>query len=135
MVTNGIYDTALDLLRSMTGNPSALFHEHQFEAIESLVQNRQKMLVVQRTGWGKSAVYFIATSMLRRMGKGPSIIISPLIALMRNQIASASKLGLTVVTINSSLTEQERNNSESLIINGRADAIIISPEQLANQDL
>lgn len=129
------YDTALDLLRRMTASRSAEFHEHQYEAIESLVLKREKMLVVQRTGWGKSAVYFIATSMLRHAGKGPTIIISPLIALMRNQIAGASKLGLKIATINSSLSKDERKVNEDLITSQQADAIIIAPEQLASQYL
>lgn len=130
-----LYETALAMLKSMTGSQSAEFHEHQYEAIESLVQKSRKMLVVQRTGWGKSAVYFIATLLLRRSGKGPSIIISPLIALMRNQISSAKKLGLNVVSINSSLSQEDRLRNENLIIAQQADAIIISPEQLANQNL
>lgn len=132
---NELYETSLAMLKNMTGSESAAFHEHQYEAIESLVAGRHKMLVVQRTGWGKSAVYFIATSLLRGKGKGPSIIISPLIALMRNQISSARKLGLNVVTINSSLSDAERQQNERFIIEQRADAIIISPEQLANQNI
>lgn len=135
MEENGIYQSALTLLRNMTCNESVAFHEYQYEAIELLVAHRRKMLVVQRTGWGKSAVYFISTSLLRQMGKGPSIIISPLIALMRNQIDSASRLGLRVVTINSSLSPAERKKNEGLIVSQQVDAIIISPEQLANQYL
>lgn len=129
-----INQTALDLLRCMTGSQEATFHDDQYEAIESLVVRRQRMLVVQRTGWGKSAVYFISTAMLRKNGAGPSIIISPLIALMRNQIASAHKLGLNVVTINSSLSKPEREFNERMIRNQKVDAIIVSPEQLGNQE-
>ncbi|TNE91459.1 MAG: RecQ family ATP-dependent DNA helicase [Gammaproteobacteria bacterium] len=135
MEANTLYEPALCLLKTMTGNASAGFHQHQYEAIEALVAQQKKMLVVQRTGWGKSAVYFIATSLLRGMGRGPSIIISPLIALMRNQISSAENLGLSVVTINSSLSQAERQRNEQLVIAQQADAIIISPEQLANQNL
>ena len=135
MEENGIYQSSLMLLRDMTGSGSATFHDHQYEAIESLVVRKQKMLVVQRTGWGKSAVYFISASLLRRMGKGPAIIISPLIALMRNQVESAARLGLNVVTINSSLSQADREHNESLIAAKQVDAIIISPEQLANQNL
>ena len=128
-------DLALDLLREMTRNASASFHADQYESIYELVQNRRKMLVVQKTGWGKSAVYFIATKLLRQQGKGPSIIISPLIALMRNQIDSAARLGLNVVSINSSLSQQERESNEAAISAQQVDAIIISPEQLANENL
>lgn len=128
-------DMALDLLREMTRDPSASFHADQYESIHELVHNRNKLLVVQKTGWGKSAVYFIATKLLRQQGKGPTIIISPLIALMRNQIDSASRLGLRVVTINSSLSQQEREANENAILSQQADAIIISPEQLANEQL
>jgi ATP-dependent DNA helicase RecQ len=128
-------DQALSLLQEMTNNPAAEFHQHQYEAISELVENRRKMLVVQKTGWGKSAVYFIATKLLRQQGRGPSIIISPLIALMRNQIDSARRLGLDVVTINSSLSPAERTINENKITNQQVDAIIISPEQLANENL
>ena len=128
-------EQAIELLREMTGNSSAVFHTDQYESIDELVTNRRKMLVVQRTGWGKSAVYFIATKLLRMQGKGPTIIISPLIALMRNQISSASKLGLKVISINSSLSQNERAANEREVSNGQADAIIISPEQLANENL
>lgn len=128
-------ERAESLLREMTGNPSAYFHSDQYESIHELVQNRKKMLVVQKTGWGKSAVYFIATKILREQKNGPSIIISPLIALMRNQIDSAARLGLNVVSINSSLSQYERQVNEQKIIAKQVDAIIISPEQLANENL
>ncbi len=127
-----MHKMAIQFLRQMTNNPSAEFHDGQFESIYELVANTRKMLVVQKTGWGKSAVYFISTKLLREAGKGPTIIISPLIALMRNQIFSAAKLGLNVVTINSSLDKTEREANERAIISQRADAILISPEQLAN---
>ena len=80
MSNTQVYQANLSMLRKMTGSTSAVFHDGQYEAISALVSQRQKMLVVQRTGWGKSAVYFITTCMLRQMGAGPSIIISPLIA-------------------------------------------------------
>jgi ATP-dependent DNA helicase RecQ len=127
-----IEQRALAHLRTMTNNASAQFHDGQLEAITELVENRRQMLVVQKTGWGKSAVYFIATKLLREQGNGPSIIISPLIALMRNQIPSAGRLGLSVATVNSSLSKNERSTNEDLITGGQLDAIIIAPEQLAN---
>ncbi len=130
-----IEQQAVTHLRMMTNNPSAQFHDGQLEAIMELVTNHRQMLVVQKTGWGKSAVYFIATKLLIDQGKGPSIIISPLIALMRNQIQSAARLGVRVVTINSSLSQQERAGNEAKIIAGEVDAIIIAPEQLANDNL
>lgn len=128
-------EQAVDFLCQMTGNTKADFHDEQYESIFELVERKRKLLVVQKTGWGKSAVYFIATKLLRLQGKGPSIIISPLIALMRNQIDSAARLGLNVVSINSSLSPQERAANERQIINQQVDAIIISPEQLANENL
>lgn len=129
-----IEQRALSHLRTMTSNLSAQFHDGQLEAITELVENSRQMLVVQKTGWGKSAVYFIATKILRDNNKGPSIIISPLIALMRNQIQSAARLGLKVATMNSSLSQHERTANESMITNGNVDAIIIAPEQLANDN-
>ncbi len=125
---------ALQYLREMTGNVNATFHYDQWESIEGLVENKDKLLVVQRTGWGKSAVYFISTKLLRQQGCGLSVIISPLISLMRNQIENAAKLGLEIVTINSSLTEDERAFNEDKLKAGKADAVIISPEQLGNDN-
>ncbi|MFT6905279.1 MAG: ATP-dependent DNA helicase RecQ [Oleiphilaceae bacterium] len=124
---------ALTHLRAMTNKPTAQFHEGQLEAIVELAINNRQMLVVQKTGWGKSAVYFIATKLLIAQNRGPSIIISPLISLMRNQIQSAARFGLRVVTINSSLSREERAENESRITSRQVDAIIIAPEQLANE--
>lgn len=128
-------DQALALLREMTGNPAAEFHDGQFQAISQLVEYQSKLLVVQKTGWGKSAVYFIATKLLRMQGKGPTIIISPLIALMRNQIERAGQLGLKVVSINSSQSPEQNDYAKQQIINQNVDAVIISPEQLANDEM
>ena len=126
-----IKDQALTLLRNSLDNQEANFHEHQWESISTLVENRGRLLVVQRTGWGKSAVYFIATQLLRKQGYGPTIIISPLLALMRNQIDSAAKYGVKLGTINSSNTDDENNQTIVNIQNENLDAIIISPEQLS----
>lgn len=126
-----IKDQAVALLRNSLGNKEASFHEHQWESISTLVEKRGRLLVVQRTGWGKSAVYFIATQILRKQGYGPTIIISPLLALMRNQIDSAAKYGVKLGTINSSNTDNENNQTIVNIQNENLDAIIISPEQLS----
>lgn len=127
-----MYQQALYYLKLMTNNANATFHPDQWKAIQALAQEQKRLLVIQKTGWGKSAVYFITTKLLRDQGAGPSIIISPLISLMRNQIAAAKKLGLRVSTINSSLSKEERADNERLIQHGLVDAVIISPEQLAN---
>src|SRR3954453_15963330 len=100
MTVATLQDEALALLRELAG-PDAEFRGHQLEAIADLVEERRRVLCVQRTGWGKSAVYFIATALLRRGGAGPTVLISPLLALMRNQIAAAQRLGLRAVTVNS----------------------------------
>src|SRR3954464_14434591 len=84
-------DRAAELLRELAG-PDARFREHQLEAVRDLVADRARVLCVQRTGWGKSAVYFLATALLREAGTGPTLIVSPLLALMRNQIAAAARL-------------------------------------------
>src|SRR3954471_23363637 len=86
-------DRAAELLRELAG-PQARFREHQLEAGRDLVADRARVLCVQRTGWGKSAVYFLATSLLRQAGAGPTLIVSPLLALMRNQITAAERLGI-----------------------------------------
>src|SRR6266540_6488215 len=92
-------------LRALAG-ADARFRDDQWTAIEALVSGRRRALVVQRTGWGKSAVYFVATALLRAAGCGPSVIISPLLALMRNQIAAAEHAGIRARTVNSDNTEE-----------------------------
>src|SRR5918997_6705201 len=96
---------ATELLHALAG-PDAVFREHQLEAIADLVEDRARVLCVQRTGWGKSAVYFIATALLRSRGAGPTLIVSPLLALMRNQIAAAAAAGTRAVTVNSSNVDE-----------------------------
>ena len=97
------YDAAraLELLRSGSGRTDAAFRDDQEAAIRHLVEGRGRLLVVQKTGWGKSFVYFIATRLLREAGLGPALLVSPLLALMRNQIAAAERMGLSAATINS----------------------------------
>src|ERR1700689_4207343 len=92
---------ALALLRLGSGRTDVLFREGQEEAIRHVVEGRGRLLVVQKTGWGKSFVYFIATKLLRETGNGPALLISPLLALMRNQIAAAERMGVRAATINS----------------------------------
>jgi ATP-dependent DNA helicase RecQ len=122
------------LLRASVGNPEATFHDGQWESIEALVGGRKKLLVVQKTGWGKSSVYFISTRLLRDMGAGPTIIISPLLALMRNQIEAAGRLGVRAATINSSLPQEQCERVARQAAAGELDALIISPEKLANDE-
>jgi len=124
---------ALELLRTALEDPDAEFREGQWEAINRLVNHRRKMLVVQRTGWGKSSVYFISTRILRDEGSGPTIIISPLLALMRNQIEAAERLNINAVTINSSNTDEWETVTQQ-ILNNEVDAVLISPERLSNEN-
>src|SRR5437763_12002998 len=123
--------SADDLLRALAG-PGARFREHQREAIDDLVLARRRVLCVQRTGWGKSAVYFIATAMLRAAGEGPTLLISPLLALMRNQIEAAERLGLRAVTINSSNTK-DWPELERALHTDSVDLLLVSPERLADE--
>ena len=97
---------ALDLLRLATDDADVNFRRGQWEAIDSLVNRRARLLVIERTGWGKSSVYFIATRILRNRGRGPTLIVSPLLALMRNQINAARRLGIRALTINSANREE-----------------------------
>ncbi len=121
---------AESVLRALAG-PQARLREDQWQAIEALVADRRRCLVVQRTGWGKSAVYFAATALLRARGSGPTVIVSPLLALMRNQIAAAERAGLRAATINSAnLTEW--SEVEERIRLGEVDLLLISPERLNN---
>ncbi|WP_043504666.1 RecQ family ATP-dependent DNA helicase [Streptomyces glaucescens] len=112
---------------------AARLREDQWRAIEALVAERRRALVVQRTGWGKSAVYFVATALLRARGSGPTVIVSPLLALMRNQVDSAARAGIHARTINSSNTE-EWDAVQAEIAAGAVDVLLVSPERLNNPD-
>ena len=124
---------ALELLRIGTGIADGQFREYQEDAIRHVVEGRGKLLVVQKTGWGKSFVYFIATKMLREARAGPALLISPLLSLMRNQIAAAERMGVRAVTINSD-NKSEWNDVETQIRDDSVDILLISPERLANED-
>ncbi|WP_322937385.1 RecQ family ATP-dependent DNA helicase [Nocardioides bizhenqiangii] len=113
------------------GQGEAELYDDQWAAIEALVVARRRALVVQRTGWGKSAVYFVATLLLREEGSGPTVIISPLLALMRNQIAAAERAGIRAVTINSTNMEQWEETNAA-IQRGEVDVLLVSPERLNN---
>ena len=123
---------ALEILRTLTGGgDDTNFHDGQFEAIETLVDGRRRALVVQRTGWGKSAVYFVATLLLRRQGAGPTILVSPLLALMRDQIAAASRAGVRAVAINST-NAHEWDDVLGQLQRDEVDVLLVSPERLNN---
>ncbi|HQR26307.1 MAG TPA: DEAD/DEAH box helicase, partial [Nocardioides sp.] len=118
-------------LRALVGTPAAVLREDQWAAIEALAVERRRALVVQRTGWGKSAVYFVATALLRARGAGPTVIVSPLLALMRNQIAAAERAGIRAVTLNSANVEQWEE-VRGAIAAGEVDVLLVSPERLNN---
>jgi ATP-dependent DNA helicase RecQ len=123
-------ETTLALLRQMLG-PGAEFRDGQWEAIDLAANQRQRLLVVQRTGWGKSVVYFLAARILRDAGAGPTLLISPLLSLMRNQILAAERLGIRAATIHSENLEDWAQVETDLQSN-RVDVLMISPERLAN---
>ena len=116
-----------------SGATTPSLRDDQWQAIEALVVDRRRALVVQRTGWGKSAVYFVATGLLRAQGSGPTLIVSPLLALMRNQVDAAARAGITAHTINSSNTE-EWEVVEAALATSSVDVLLISPERLNNPD-
>lgn len=122
---------ALELLRAGTQNPAANFRDGQEAAIRHIVEGRGRLLVVEKTGWGKSSVYFIATKLLRENGKGPTLLISPLLSLMRNQIEAARRMGVRAATIHSDNVDQW-SDIETQVRNGEVDILLISPERLAN---
>jgi ATP-dependent DNA helicase RecQ len=125
------YQRALELLRQGTRNVAAEFREDQARAIQHMVEGRSRLLVVQKTGWGKSFVYFIATKLLREQGAGPALLVSPLLALMRNQIEAAERMSVRACSITS---ENQENWSwvESQLLESKVDILLISPERLAN---
>lgn len=126
-------EDALQLLRRAVGDKNAEFHPGQWEAIDGVVARGGRHLVVQRTGWGKSLVYFMATRILRDQGAGPTLVISPLLALMRDQQRAADRLGLTAVRIDSSNRDSWSAVSQ-VLEDDEADLLFISPERLANRD-
>ena len=117
---------ALAALRELVGRDDADFHDRQYEAIEALVDGRRRALVVQRTGWGKSAVYFVATLLLRRRGGGPTVLVSPLLALMRDQIAAAERAGVRAVAINST-NPHEWADVQQRLADDAVDVLLVSP--------
>src|SRR5450759_677424 len=123
---------SMELLKLGAGLPNARFRDGQEEAIRHVVEGRGRLLVVQKTGWGKSFVYFIATKLLRESGAGPALLISPLLALMRNQIAAATRMGVRAVTIHSDNLE-DWDAVELQIQQNAVDILLISPERLANE--
>src|SRR3954447_23506544 len=129
-VTTDLRERAEELLRALAG-PAAVLRDDQWTAIEALVVRRRRALVVQRTGWGKSAVYFIATKLLREQGAGATVIVSPLLALMRNQIDAAARAGIHAHTINSANLE-EWDDVEAAVHRGATDVLLVSPERLNN---
>src|SRR3954447_4027133 len=129
-VTTDLRERAEELLRALAG-PAAVLRDDQWTAIEALVVRRRRALVVQRTGWGKSAVYFIATKLLREQGAGATVIVSPLLALMRNQIDAAARAGIHAHTINSANLE-EWDEVEAAVHRGETDVLLVSPERLNN---
>ncbi|MEU6220346.1 RecQ family ATP-dependent DNA helicase [Streptomyces sp. NPDC047022] len=125
-------DAILAELVGRPGSPARL-REDQWQAVAALVEERRRALVVQRTGWGKSAVYFVATALLRRRGCGPTVIVSPLLALMRNQVESAARAGITARTINSANPEEWDAIHEE-VERGETDVLLVSPERLNSVD-
>ena len=125
-------DSARALLQRMLG-PGAEFRAGQWEAIDQAANQRQRLLVVQRTGWGKSVVYFLASKILRDAGAGPALLISPLLSLMRNQLAAAERLGLKAATIHSE-NQEEWPAVEAGLEANQVDLLMVSPERLGNAD-
>ena len=133
-MTKTIYsaERALELLRLGSGQVHASFRDGQEEAIQQITDGEHRLLVVQKTGWGKSFVYFISTKILREAGCGPALLVSPLLALMRNQIAAAERMGVRAATINSD-NIAKWTEVEAKIKQNEIDILLISPERLANE--
>lgn len=134
MTTTGtdLRTRAEEVLRTLAG-PEARLREDQWTAIDALVSQRRRALVVQRTGWGKSAVYFVATALLREAGAGATVIVSPLLALMRNQIDAAARAGIRAATVNSANTADWERTYDAVEA-GEVDVLLVSPERLNNPD-
>jgi ATP-dependent DNA helicase RecQ len=126
-----LHDEALTALRRLVGRGDADFRDGQWEAVADLVAHHRRVLVVQRTGWGKSAVYFVSTALLRAAGAGPTLIVSPLLALMRDQVAAAARAGVRAVTMNSA-NAHEWGEVTAALADDRVDVLLVSPERLNN---
>jgi ATP-dependent DNA helicase RecQ len=124
-------EQALSLLHTMLGEQSN-FRPGQWEAIEAIAIHKKRALVVQCTGWGKSLVYFLATKLLRDQGAGPTLLISPLLSLMRNQIEMAGRIGIRANTIHSA-NREEWDTVETALKDNACDILLISPERLNNE--
>jgi len=129
--SSGTADAAAEVLRRLVGRDDAVLRDGQGEAVEALVDRRARALVVQRTGWGKSAVYFVSTALLRARGAGPTLLVSPLLALMRDQVAAAARAGVRAVEI-SSATAHEADEARRALAADEVDVLLISPERLVN---
>ena len=129
-----MYDArrALELLRAGARQRDAGFREGQEEAIRHVVEGRGRLLVVQKTGWGKSFVYFIATKLLRESDMGPALLVSPLLALMRNQIEAADRMGARAATIHSD-NQDDWREVEDAVRRDEVDILLVSPERFANE--
>ncbi|NCC58177.1 MAG: ATP-dependent DNA helicase RecQ, partial [Synergistales bacterium] len=123
---------ALNYLRQALDNPEAVFRPGQWESIDALLAGK-RMLVVQRTGWGKSMVYFLGTKLLREQGFGPTLLVSPLLSLMRDQVKAAERIGVKAETINSA-NQEEWQQIQQNVNSGETDILLISPERLANEN-
>jgi ATP-dependent DNA helicase RecQ len=119
------------VLDRLVGHPGTAFREGQWEAVDALVNHGRRALVVQRTGWGKSAVYFVATALLRRSGSGPTLLVSPLLALMRDQVAAAGRAGVRAAEISSSNADRWGEVLAALEAD-EVDVLLVSPERLEN---
>ena len=126
------HERALELLRIGSGRADATFRDGQEEAIRHIVEGRGRLLVVQKTGWGKSFVYFIANKLLRESGSGPALLISPLLALMRNQVEAARRMGLRAEAIHSE-NPTDHARIEAAFLHNDVDILLITPERFANQ--
>jgi len=129
--TTDLTAAATAALRRLVGRDDADFRDGQLEAVRALVADRARVLVVQRTGWGKSAVYFVATALRRSQGSGPTLIVSPLLALMRDQIAAAHRAGIRDVTMNSA-NAQDWDEVRDALSRDEVDVLFVSPERLNN---
>lgn len=132
-ISEAFRQEALGHLRTLTGRDDASFHDQQLEAIHRVVEQRERVFVVQRTGWGKSAVYFIATRMLRDRGAGPGFLVSPLLALMRNQVLAAKRMGIRAERIDSTNSDDWDQVVADLEAD-QVDVLMVAPERLANEE-
>ncbi|HEY2020518.1 DNA helicase RecQ [Paraburkholderia sp.] len=117
----------LEILNEVFGYPA--FRGHQGEIVEHVADGGD-CLVLMPTGGGKSLCYQIPSLVRRERGFGAGIVVSPLIALMQDQVAALTEVGVRAAYLNSTLSSSEAMATERALRDGDIDLLYVAPERL-----